>query len=292
MNIITLIQAQNSGMIKKIQGNDSNIGMTALIENIDSEPLYVKSELGTVIGTDDPKVQKMIVFREKVYEIAPKQIERVVLDAICMEAEKNPPSASGGEKHSIEGIVESEEIIKLLSTLHDIESEISKNISSVEGDRLSLNHHMDDDLIMLTQQSRLSENEGGGYTAEISDSVAQCGLWQETDKVDFKKYAKVLGLDSPLKESKGTKESVKMLTNVAKQAEIILIRAEIEPTIKVPGDELGVLEETHDILGSKIQKLRRSIIRAEGALKTELEEKLEEAQQELIEIEKEIEACN
>ena len=184
--------------------------------------MQILSQQGTVIGTGNPGMQKMVAARPQVFVVAPESVEEFQIDALCLEAFKDPPRSTGEGKHKIKRITRNKKILKLLKAIREIEEEISGKIISVQGDRFQA-RPMSQDLSELARVSKYSRGRGGKFVVKLADTVIQCALWQITDKLDFDKFAKVVRADSA--------EARERLKEVAKYASIILRKAGLKPRI-------------------------------------------------------------
>ena len=124
--ILTLVDAQAAGLITHIRGHDSNIGMTIEVQNDSDEPITIMSEAGTVIGSKDPRKQKMVIIRERSWTVPPRSRHDITVDALCLEAYKVPPSSkAAAADHSVDGMTDDADIRRLLKTLQEIEAKFS-----------------------------------------------------------------------------------------------------------------------------------------------------------------------
>lgn len=224
-NEITLLDAQKGRKrtnIRGITGTNSNIGMNVTIENNNSFPVNILSEEGSVIDTRNPGMQKMIAARPQVFQVSPNTNEEFSLNALCMEAFKEPPSSSGEGNHKIKGVTRNKKIRDLFGAIKNIEDEISSKIVSTDGSSFQA-RPMNNDLEQLARVSIHNKGSMGQYESKVIDHVVQCALWQVTDNIDFQQFSEILNADS--------EESVNRLKEISKLAAIILKRAGVEPTI-------------------------------------------------------------
>jgi hypothetical protein len=286
--IFILSEAQKSNKIKAINGTDSNRGMTIIIHNDENTPILIKSELGTVIGSKDPKIQRMLVVREKSFEVSPSSDREIAIDALCLEAKKAPPRSSAEANHNVEGLSGDENVMSLVKAVQSLESEISKNILEVDQKTRRFRHSFkkDDKALMqlATVASHSADEEGEAYTSEIYDHIIQMALWQVTDKLDLIEYAKVLRLDLSPDNIKELRSTVEKISTQAQFAQAILNEAELKPTIEPLENELEKLSKMYELLGSKINQLEKVLIFAKGDEEADIQSRIECSKRDLKEV--------
>lgn len=227
-NVITLIEAQRGRKrtkIKHLKGTGSAFKMKTRIENENNFPMHVFSQQGTVFDTPNAKLQKMVSVRPQVFEVSPESSEEFTVDALCMDAFKDPPPSTGEGDYRAKGITQNERIIKLLHTLGNLEKEISAKIVSFKQGAGFTVKEMDADTEELLKHCELIPNMLGGYDAKIQDIIVQLALWQVTDKVNFDALAKLAGAVS--NESRIELKRLVILANT------ILRKAGIKPTVSL-----------------------------------------------------------
>ena len=289
--ILTLMDAQAAGHITRIRGNDSNIGMTIEVQNDSDEAITITSESGTVIGSKDSHMQKMVITRERSWTVPPQSKGSITVDALCLEAHKAPPSSRAGESdHSIDGMTGNADIGKLLHTLQAVEEKISANITAEDSEAHTIRHTLESpSLVELARASTYTKVDGqDGFLSQIYDYLVQLPVWQITDRLGMTEYAKVIGRDKS-ETHEELRKTVEGLTYTAKIAEILLREAELssKQTIRPAEDELEILYVEHDLLTSDIGRLRREVI-APGVDRESVQIKLDERTTLLSEKEREI----
>jgi hypothetical protein len=288
---LTLMDAQAAGHITHIRGNDSNIGMTIEVQNDSDEVITITSEAGTVIGSRDSHTQKMVITRERSWTIPPRSKESITVDALCLEAHKAPPRSKAGEaEHSIDGMTDNADIRRFLNTLREVEAKISANITAEDPEAHTFRHTLESPRLvaLASAASHRKVMDQDGFLSQIYDQVVQMPVWQLTDRLEMKDYAKVIGLDKAETQEE-LRKNAEMLKQTSKLAEILLSEAELssKQTIRPPEGELEILYLEHDLLSSDISSLRKKAI-APGADKESVEMRLREIMALLDEKEREI----
>lgn len=285
--ILTLVDAQAAGLITHIRGHDSNIGMTIEVQNDSDEPITIMSEVGTVIGSKDPRKQKMVIIRERSWTVPPRSRHDITVDALCLEAYKVPPSSNAAAAdHSVDGMTDDADIRRLLKTLQEIEAKFSA--SFVPGDTKA--HTLESPRLVELASAASRERVKGQnkFISQILNFVVQMPVWQITDRIEMTDYAKVVGRDKP-ETLEELRETVDGFASTAKMAEILLSEAELshKQTITVPEGELEILYVEHKILSSGIASLRLEAI-TPGAEKEAVQIELSEKEALLNGLEREI----
>ena len=258
---LTLMEAQAAGHLTHIRGNDSNVGMTIEVQNDSDEAITITSEPGTVIGSRDPDTQKMVIIREKSWTVPPRSGGTIALDALCLEAHKAPPRSKAGEaNHSIDGMTDDADVMRLVNTVQEVEAKISDNITE-DTQAGTLNHTLESGgLIALAGAASHTKVEGQNtFHSQIYDWVVQIPVWEVTDGLEMKDYAKVVGMDERPATHEELRAAVETLSTRAEIAGILLSEAELsgKQTILPAKSELEILVVERELLSSAIGKLLR-----------------------------------
>lgn len=260
---LTLSDAQAAGYIKRIRGNDSNIGMVIDVQNESDEAITFTSEAGTVIGSKDPNTQKMVITRGSSWTVSPRSTESLAVDALCLEAHKAPPRSDARDTdHSIGGMTDFADARKLLETVGQVESEVSTIASLNEAEGTTYQPKLNiEGLKELAHAMHKEEKSPGEAVFRIANSIVQLPLWQLTDRLELTDYAKIIGRDrsASLEELRATVEA---LTFQAKMSQTLLREAELaaKQTIRPPENELEVLGVEYELLSSDITRLKRATL--------------------------------
>ena len=260
---LTLSDAQAAGYIKRIRGNDSNIGMVIDVQNESDEAITFTSEAGTVIGSKDPNTQKMVITRGSSWTVSPRSTESLTVDALCLEAHKAPPRSDARDTdHSIGGMTDFADARKLLKTVEQVESEVSTIASLNEAEGTTYQPKLNiEGLKELAHAMHKEEKSPGEAVFRIANSIVQLPLWQLTDRLELTDYAKIIGRDrsASLEELRATVEA---LTFQAKMSQTLLREAELaaKQTIRPPENELEVLGVEYELLSSDITRLKRATL--------------------------------
>src|SRR5690242_14993927 len=228
--LLTLMDAQAAGHITHIRGNDSNIGMTVEIQNNSDEAITITSEAGTVIGSKDPHTQKMVITRENSWTVPPRSKASIAVDALCLEAHKAPPSSKAGEaNHRIDGMTDNADVRRLLNTLREVEAEISANVTAEDAEAQTFSHTLESpSLVALASAASHKKVKGRDeFLSRIYDFIVQMPVWEITDRLGMTDFAKVVGMDRKSATHEELRTTVKVLSDTAKIAEILLSEADL-----------------------------------------------------------------
>lgn len=263
---LTLIEAQHAGLITHIRGTDSNVGMIIDVRNTSDQEIILSATPGTVIGSRDPNTQRMVIARRAAWRVPPRTAGSIDVDALCMEAYKAPPSReTGPETHVVEGMVDSTDVMTLLTTVEKIESEISASITSVDEDAGTFSRtELDPNVAQLATVSLHSHEPGTtGYKSQLHEHFVQTPLWQLTDGVEMKDLAKIVVQEAPETQQE-LRQTAQVLAETAKLSAVLLEEAGLssKQSIAVPSSDLEVLYVEHDVLSNAVSKLRRESLAA------------------------------
>ena len=276
---LTLMEAQAAGHITHIRGNDSNIGMTIEAQNDSDEAITITSEPGTVIGSKDPRRQKMVVIRGNSWTVPPRSGRSIALDALCLEAHKAPPSSSAGEAdHSIGGMTDNTDVRKLLKTVQEVEAKIPAIMTAADTQDGTPSYPDESPgvITLVNAASHTKVEDQNTSRSQIRDFVVQMPVWEITDHLGKMGYAKVVGMTERPTTHEELRAAAEGLSATATMAKILLDEAGLssKQTIRPAEGELEILNDEFALLSSGISSLEMEAL-APGADEASVQIKLE-----------------
>ena len=171
--------------IHKIFGANSNLKLNVLLENLTDKKVEFRMPAGIAILPQDENTQSMVTVHEQVFEIPPLTTGKLDLQALCLEAWKNPPSSLDAEGMIIVDSLISDDVAQFIVAMKKVEKAIANSIYSISGEKLRFKVTTEPELINLAQYCHYHLDENEQLKAELDEMIVQCALWEITNKITF-----------------------------------------------------------------------------------------------------------